>query len=383
MDIHLTDEQKMIQKLVRNFAEKEIKDQVAQMEKGNFPSTIIKKMGELGLMGIPIPEKYGGSGMDFTSYIIAIHEISKVSAALGVILSVHTSVGTNPILYFGSEAQKERYVPKLASGEYLGAFALTEPHAGSDAANLKLRATLQGDHYLLNGSKMFITNGKEADTFITFARTGIEMGAKGISAFIIEKDTPGLSIGKNEKKMGLHGSSTVSLNFDQCKIRQDQMLGAEGEGFKIAMANLNIGRIGIAAQALGIAEGALEAAIDYTKKREQFGRPIAHHQGVAFKLADMATETEASKLLVYRAANLIQKEKKCSKEVSMAKLLAAQTARKVAIEAVQLFGGYGYTEEYPVERFFRDAKVTEIYEGTNEIQRIVVGKNLLKIDRER
>lgn len=378
MNIHFTEEQLMIQKMVRDFAEKEIKPQVNEMEKGNFPASIIKKMGELGLMGIPIPQQYGGSGLDLTSYIIAIHEISKVSAALGVILSVHTSVGTNPILYFGNDEQKNRYLPKLATGKYLGAFALTEPQAGSDAANLKLRATLQKDHYILNGSKLFITNGKEADTFITFARTQDSVGSKGISAFIIEKDNPGFSVGKSEKKMGLHGSSTVSLNFDQCKVRKDQLLGNEGEGYKIAMANLNVGRIGIAAQALGIAEAAMEAALNYTKERVQFGKPVAHHQGVAFKLADMATEIEASKLLVYHAAHLIQKDKMCNKEVSMAKLFTAQTARKVAIEAVQLFGGYGYTEDYSVERFFRDAKVTEIYEGTNEIQRMVISKNLLK-----
>lgn len=378
MDIHLTDEQKMIQNLVKDFAEKEIKPQIEQMEKGIFPAEIIRKMGELGLMGIPIPEKYGGSGMDFTSYIIAIHEISKVSATIGVILSVHTSVGTNPILYFGNDEQKQYYLPKLASGQYLGAFALTEPQAGSDAANIKLRAREQDGDYILNGSKIFITNGKEADTFITFARTSEVAGSKGISAFIVEKTNPGLQIGKSEKKMGLHGSSTVSLNFDQCKVRKDQLLGKEGEGYKIAMANLNIGRIGIAAQALGIAEGALEHAVLYAKDREQFGKPISHNQGIAFKLADMATEVEAAKLLVYQAANLIQQNRACAKEVSMAKLFAAQTARKVAIEAVQIFGGYGYTEDYPVERYFRDAKITEIYEGTNEIQRIVVAKNLLQ-----
>src|SRR5690625_2823145 len=243
MNIHYTDEQQMIQKMVQQFAQEEIKQEVDGMEKGKFPEKSIKKMGELGLMGIPIPEKYGGSGMDFTSYIIAIHEISKVSATVGVILSVHTSVGTNPIFYFGTEAQKNYYLPKLATGEYLGAFALTEPQAGSDAANLKMRANQEDDYYILNGSKSFTTNGKEADTFITFARTGNTVGKEGISAFIVEKDNPGLSIGKNENKMGLHGSSTVSLNFDRCVVRKDQLLGKEGEGFKIAMANLNIGRI--------------------------------------------------------------------------------------------------------------------------------------------
>src|SRR5699024_2293628 len=342
MNSHFTEEQRMIQKLVRDFAQHEIKPEIERMEQGKYPEKIIRKMGELGLMGIPIPEKYGGGGMDFTSYIIAIHEISKVSAAIGVILSVHTSVGTNPILYFGNEEQKERYLPKLATGQYLGAFALTEPQAGSDAANLQLRATKADGHYLLNGSKIFITNGKEADTFVTFARTGDTSGPKGISAFVVERDNPGLFIGKSENKMGLYGSSTVSLNFEQCEVSKDQLLGNEGEGYKIALSNLNIGRIGIAAQALGIAEGAFDYAVAYAKEREQFGKPISNHQGISFKLADMATDLEAAKLLVYRAANLIQKDKTCAKEVSMAKLFAAKTARKIAIEAVQIYGGYGY-----------------------------------------
>lgn len=374
MDIHLTDEQKMMQKLIRDFAREEIEQEVENMEAHQFPSELIKKMGKLGLMGIPIPESLGGSGMDFTSYIIAIHEISKVSPALGVILSVHTSVGTNPIVDFGTKRQKEYYVPKLASGSYLGAFALTEPNAGSDAASLKTRVTKEQDHYVLQGSKMFITNGLEADTFITFAR----LEDKGICAFIVEKDTDGLTIGKNEQKMGLHGTSTVTLNFDRCKISHEQLLGEEGAGFKIAMSNLNVGRIGIAAQALGIAEGALQHAIEYAKEREQFGKPISHHQGISFKIADMATKVDAAKLLVYQAADYIQHDIPCIKEVSMAKLFAAQTAVKVSIEAVQILGGYGYTEDYPVERYFRDAKVTEIYEGTNEIQRMVISKNILQ-----
>ncbi len=373
VDLHVTDEQKMMQKLVRDFAQEEIQPEVTRMEQHHFPKRVIQKMGELGLMGIPIPTKYGGSGMDFTSYIIAIHEMSKVSAAIGVILSVHTSVGTNPIFYFGTEEQKEYYLPKLASGEYLGAFALTESQAGSDAGSIKMRATKDGTDYILNGSKIFITNGLEADTFITFAR----LDDVGVCAFIVEKDTPGLSIGKNEKKMGLRGTSTVTLNFDKCRISYNQLLGEEGKGFNIAMANLNIGRIGIAAQALGIAEGALDYAIAYAKEREQFGKAISQHQAITFKIADMKTKVEAAKLLVYRAADYIHREIPCRKEVSMAKLLAAQTAREVSIEAVQIFGGYGYTEDYPVERYFRDAKVTEIYEGTNEIQKIVISKNML------
>ncbi|HLR81328.1 MAG TPA: acyl-CoA dehydrogenase [Bacillota bacterium] len=379
MNLQFTEEQEMMRKMVRDFAQEEVSKEVERMEEeGRFPRELIQKMGSLGLMGIPIPEEYGGSGMDFTSYIIAINELAKVSATLGVILSVHTSVGTNPILYFGNEEQKRHYIPKLASGEYLGAFALTEPSAGSDAASINTRAVKEGDHYVLNGSKIFITNGGEADTYITFARTSEEKGSKGVSAFIVEKDTPGLVIGANEKKMGLHGSPTVELSFDQCRVPATQLLGEEGQGFKIAMSNLNVGRIGIAAQSLGIGEAALEHSIAYAKEREQFGKPIAHLQGISFKLADMATQVEAARLLTYRAASLVQQGLPCSKEASMAKMFASQTAREAAIEAVQVYGGYGYTEDYPVERLFRDSKVTEIYEGTNEIQRIVIGKQLLR-----
>ena len=376
MNLRFTEEQEMMRRMVRDFAEKEVAPFIEKMEGGEFPHDILKKMGELGLMGIPIPEQYGGSGMDFTSYIIAIHELSKVSATVGVILSVHTSVGTNPILYYGNEAQKQKYVPKLASGEYLGAFCLTEPSAGSDAASLKTRAVKSGDDYILNGSKVFITNGGEADTYIVFASTNPDLGSKGISAFIVDKNTPGLVIGKDEQKMGLHGSRTVQLTFEDMKVPSENLLGEEGQGFKIALGNLDVGRIGIAAQALGIAEAALEAATDYAKERRQFGKPIASHQGVGFKLADMATAVEAAKLLIYRAAQLRQHGKKCGKEASMAKLFASKTAVDVTIEAIQVFGGYGYTEDYPVERYFRDAKVTEIYEGTSEIQRLVISKQL-------
>lgn len=378
MNLQFTEEQLMMKKMVQDFAQNEIAPFVEKMEEGEFPRSILKKMGELGLMGIPIDEKYGGAGMDFTSYIIAIHEISKVSAAVGVILSVHTSVGTNPILYFGTEEQKKKYVPKLATGEYLGAFGLTEPQAGSDASALKTRAVRDGDYYIINGSKIFITNGGEADTYIVFAVTNPEKGKHGISAFIVEKDTPGFIVGKDEKKMGLHGSRTVQLTFEEMKIPVEQRLGEEGEGFKIAMANLDVGRIGIAAQALGIAEAAFEKANQYAKERHQFGKPIVSNQGVAFKLADMATAIEASKLLIYRAASLREQGKACGMEASMAKLFASRTAVEVTTEAIQIFGGYGYTKEYPVERYFRDAKITEIYEGTSEIQKIVISRNLLK-----
>ena len=377
MELRFTEEQEMIRDMVRDFAKIEIEPFIERMEEGQFPREILKKMGELGLMGTTAPESLGGSEMDFTSYIIAINELSKVSAVIGVILSVHTSVGTNPILYFGNEAQKQKYVPKLASGEYLGAFCLTEPNAGSDAGALKTRAVKDGDNYVINGSKVFITNGGEAEVYIVFASTDLEKGSRGISAFIVEKDTPGLIIGKDEHKMGLHGSRTVQLTFENMVVPAANLLGVEGEGFKIAMANLDVGRIGIAAQALGTAEAALEAATNYAKERIQFGKPIIANQGVGFKLADMATAVEAARLLVYRAADLRSKGLPCGKEASMAKLFASKTAMDVAIDAVQIFGGYGYTKDYPVERYFRDAKVMEIYEGTSEIQRLVIGKHLM------
>ncbi|MEV5116057.1 acyl-CoA dehydrogenase [Peribacillus frigoritolerans] len=378
MEFKFTEEHEMMRKMVSSFAENEITPHIEAMETGVFPKTILQKMGELGLMGIPISEEYGGAGMDFMSYIIAINEISKVSPTLGVILSVHTSVGTNPIVYFGTEEQKRKYVPKLAAGKNLGAFCLTEQSSGSDAASLKSKAVAvkEGGQYRINGSKVFITNGGEADVFIVFASTDPQKGSKGISAFIVEKGTTGLIIGKDERKMGLHGSSTVQVTFEDMKVPAANLLGKEGEGFKIAMANLDAGRIGIAAQALGIAEGAMEHAVRYAKSREQFGKPIAEQQGIGFKLAEMATSIEASRLLVYRAAYLRSQGLNCGKEAAMAKLFASRTAVEVAIEAVQVFGGYGYTTDYPVERYFRDAKVTEIYEGTSEIQRMVISKNL-------
>ncbi|GKV69125.1 acyl-CoA dehydrogenase [Sporosarcina sp. NCCP-2716] len=378
MDFQFTEEQQMMRKLVKDFAKAEIEPFIPNLEADEFPTEILKKMGELGLMGITMPEQYGGAGMDFISYISAIHELSKVHATVGVILSVHTSVGQNPILYFGTEEQKQRYLPKMAAGEWLGAFCLTEPSAGSDAGSLKTRAVKKDGGYSLSGSKVFITNGGEADVYIVFAATDPSKGTYGISAFIVDGDTPGLIIGKNEEKMGMHGSRTVQLTFEDMFVPDENLLGAEGEGFKIAMANLDVGRIGIAAQALGIAEAAVEAATDYAKERVQFGKPIAANQGIGFKLADMATAAEAARLLVYRAAQLRAEGKSCAKEASMAKLFASQAAMDNAIEAVQVFGGYGYTKDYPAERLFRDAKVTQIYEGTSEIQRIVISKHLTK-----
>ncbi len=374
--IFFTSEQHMIKKMVADFSEKEVAAAVPNMEKGEFPRGLLKQMADLGLMGIPVPQAYGGGGLDFVSYMIAIHEISKVSPALGVILSVHTSVGTNPIVVFGTEDQKQKYVKKLATGEYLGAFCLTEPSAGSDAASLKTKAERKGDHYLLNGSKLFITNGGEADTYIVFAKTNPERRSRGMSAFIVEKTMKGFSVGKDEHKMGLHGSRTVQLHFENMQVPVENRLGEEGEGFRIAMANLNAGRIGIAAQAVGIAEGALTAAKNYANERYQFGKPILSQQGIAFKLADMETAVESAKLLMYRAAFLYEQKLPCKKEASMAKLFASQTAMNVAIDAIQVLGGYGYMKDYPVERYFRDAKVCEIYEGTSEIQRIVISSQL-------
>ncbi|GIO01471.1 acyl-CoA dehydrogenase [Brevibacillus laterosporus] len=378
MELHFTEEQLMMRKMVSDFAKKEIAPFVAHMEETEeFPRPLLTKMAQLGLMGIPIPEEWGGSDSDFISYVITINEISKISATIGVIISVHSSVGTTPILYYGNEEQKKKYVPKLASGEYLGAFALTEPQAGSDAARIRTSAIRQGDHYVLNGSKIFITNGGEADTYITFAVTDAAQGTRGISAFIVEKNTSGFTVGKKEKKMGLHGSNTTELIFENAMVPIENLLGEEGRGFAIALSNLDVGRIGIAAQALGIAEAALEYSIQYARERKQFGSPIGNQQAVAFKLADMATQVEAARLLVYRAAFLRQEGQPCGLEASVAKKFASDVAMKVAIEAVQIFGGYGYTREYPVERLFRDAKITQIYEGTSEIQQLVISKHLL------
>src|SRR5690625_3152980 len=324
MHICLSKEQEKMRNLIRDFAKEEVAPEVERMENTKrFPRELVEKMGSLGLMEIPIPKKYGGQGHDYTTYMIAIHELSKVSAALGVILSVHTSVGTNPILSFGNEAQKKRYIPKLASGTYVGAFALTEPSAGSDAGNLKTTAKKVDGHYILNGTKSFITNGAEADSIITFARTSHEGGTEGISAFIVEKDSPGLVIGKRERKMGLHGSNTVEVGFDQCVIPETQLLGREGQGFQIAMANLNVGRIGIAAQALGIGEASCDYAAKYVNDQKQMNHPI-----IISKLTQMTTEIEAAKLLTYHAAARIERNQLCRKEVSMAKMYASKIAVK-------------------------------------------------------
>ncbi|MCY0894921.1 MAG: acyl-CoA dehydrogenase [Alicyclobacillaceae bacterium] len=377
MDFEFTAEQRDMQQLVRQFARDVIVPRAAEIdERDEFPRDIVKEMAKLGILGLPIPEAWGGVGADFVSYILAIEEISYASAALGVVLAVHTSVGTFPILYFGSEEQKRNYVPKLASGEFLGAFALTEPGAGSDASSIRTRAVRDGDTYVLNGSKVFITNGGEADVYCVFAVTNPAEGSHGVTAFLVDRDTPGFQIGRKERKMGLHGSSTAELLFEDARIPMDNRLGAEGEGFTIAMRMLDTGRIGIAAQAQGIMRAAFDAANRYVRNRRQFGKDLFQFQSVQFTLADMATKIEASHWLIYNAAFRKMRDLPCAKEASMAKLFASDAAMQITTDAVQLFGGYGYMADYHVERFMRDAKVTQIYEGSNQIQRIVISRHI-------
>lgn len=378
MDFVLSKEHQMARTLFKEFAETEVKPLAQEVdETERFPQETVDKMKKLGFMGIPIPKEYGGQGCDTLTYVICVEELSKVCGTTGVIVSAHTSLGSDPIKNFGTPEQKEKYLRKLASGEYLGAFALTEPNAGTDSSAQQSKAVLEGDHYILNGSKIFITNGGKADTYVVFAMTDRSKGTKGISGFIIEKGFPGFSIGTKEKKMGIRGSSTTELIFENCIVPKENLLGAEGKGFGIAMQTLDGGRIGIAAQALGIAEGAYEETIKYVKERKQFGRPLAKFQNTQFQIADMATKIKAAQLLVYRAAMAKDAQKRFSEEAAMAKLYAAEVAMEVTTKAVQLHGGYGYTREYPVERMMRDAKITEIYEGTSEVQRMVISSNEL------
>jgi len=377
VEFDFTPEQKAIQTLTRTFARDVIQPAAPIIDDTDtFPRDVIKQMAELGLMGLPIPEEWGGVGADFVSYINAIEEISYASAAVGVILAVHTSVGTFPILYFGTEAQKQKYLPKLASGAWLGAFALTEPNAGSDASSIRTRAIRDGNDYVLNGSKVFITNGGEADLYCVFAVTNPDLGTRGVSAFLVERDLVGFTIGKKEKKMGLHGSVTAELLFEDVRVPVDNRLGQEGDGFTIAMRLLDGGRIGIAAQAQGIGRAAFDAANDYVRTRQQFGHELFKFQGIQFMLADMATRLEAAHWLIYNAATRKEKGLPCSKEASMAKVFSSDTAMQVTTDAVQLLGGYGYIKDYQVERFMRDAKVTQIYEGSNQIQRVVIARHL-------
>ncbi|WP_371367853.1 Acyl-CoA dehydrogenase [Sporomusa rhizae] len=375
----LNEEQLAIQKLVREFAEKEIAPKAAHYDHTEeFPWDNIRQLADMGLMGVPIDEKYEGTGLDAMSYMITIEEISKACAATGAIVAIHTSAGSVPLELFGTEEQKEKYLPDLASGRKIGAFALTEPNAGSDAAKVSTTAILDGNEYILNGAKCFISNGGAADTYLVFATVDKSKGLKGITGFIVEKGTPGFSIGKKEEKMGIRASATAELIFNNCRIPKENLLGKEGEGFKIAMITLDGARIGIGAQAVGIAQGAYQEALRYSKVREQFGKPIAANQAIAFKLADMAIQIEAARQLVYHAAGLKDAGQSYGKEAAMAKTFASDMAVKVALEAVQIMGGYGYSREYPVERMLRDSKITQIYEGTNEIQRIVIAGHILR-----
>lgn len=379
MNFELTSEQKLVQQMVREFAQNEVKPIAAEIDvTEEFPMENVKKMAELGMMGIPFSTQFGGSGGDTLSYILTVEELSKVCGTTGVIVSAHTSLCAGVLDQFGNPAQKAKYLPDLATGRKIGAFGLTEPGAGTDAAGQQTTAKLDGDNYILNGSKIFITNGGVAETFIVFAMTDKSKGTKGISCFIVEKSFPGFSIGKKEDKMGIRASSTTELIFENCIVPKENLIGQEGRGFGIAMKTLDGGRIGIAAQALGIAGGALDEAVKYMKERKQFGRSIAAFQGLQWMVADMDVKIEAAKHLVYKAAWLKDQGKPYSVEAARAKLYASEVAMEVTTKAVQLFGGYGYTKEYPVERMMRDAKITEIYEGTSEVQRMVISGSVLK-----
>lgn len=379
MNFELNNEQSMAREMFAAFAEKEVKPLAHEIdEEERFPAETVEKMKKYGFFGIPYPKELGGQGCDVLTYIMCVEELSKVCGTTGVIVSAHTSLCADPIYKYGTKEQKEKYLVPLASGKKIGAFGLTEPGAGTDASGQQTKAVLEGDNYILNGSKIFITNGGVADIYVVFAMTDKSKGVKGITAFIVEKDFPGFSIGKKEKKMGIRGSATTELVFENCIVPKENMLGQEGKGFTVAMTTLDGGRIGIAAQALGIAEGALDETVKYVKERKQFGRSIAAFQNTQFRLADMKAKIDASKLLVYRAAVLKQAGAKFSTEAAIAKLYAAETAMEVTTQCVQLFGGYGYTREYPIERMMRDAKITEIYEGTSEVQRMVISNALLK-----
>ena len=370
----------LFETMVKDFAETEVKPLAHEIdEQERFPAETVEKMAEIGLLGINVPQELGGAGGDMKMYITAVEQISKACATTGVVLSAHTSLCVAPIMEYGTEEQRKKYIPKLASGEWLGAFGLTEPNAGTDAKNQQTIAVENGDHYVINGTKIFITNGGKADVYVIFAMTDKSLGLKGITAFIVEASTPGFSIGKKELKMGIRGSSTCELVFENMCVPKTNILGRIGEGYKIAMKTLDGGRIGIAAQALGIAEGALEETIKYVKERKQFGMAISRQQNTQFVIADLATKVQAAKMLVFAAAEAKQKKAPdLSVKAAMAKLYASETAMEVTSKAVQLHGGYGYTREYPVERMMRDAKITEIYEGTSEVQRMVISGSLLR-----
>ena len=379
MDLNFTEEQLAVRDAAREFAEFELAPGVIERdEKELFPSEQIKKMGEMGFLGMMVNPAYGGGGMDTISYVLAMEEIAKIDASAAVVMSVNNSLVCWGIEKFGTEEQKQKYLVPLASGEVIGAFCLSEPEAGSDATSQRTTAEDKGDHYLINGTKNWITNGNSASVYIVFAQTDRSKGHHGINTVILEKGMPGFTIGKKEKKLGIRGSDTHSLMFTDVKVPKENRIGEDGFGFKLAMSVLNGGRIGIAAQALGIAQGAFDLALKYSKERKAFGVEISKHQAIQFKLTDMATNIEASRLLVMQAAILKDQKKDFTKESAMAKLFASQTAMDVTVEAVQIHGGYGYVQEYHVERLMRDAKITQIYEGTSEIQKIVISRELLK-----
>ena len=377
--MELTQEQQMVRQMVRDFAVKEIEPMAAEIdEREEFPWETIKKMAELGLLGIPFPEKYGGAGMDNICYAIAVEEVARVCGSTAITLAAHISLAAAPIYLFGTEEQKQRYLVPLARGEILGAFGLTEPQAGSDAAAIKTSAVLKGDHYVLNGTKCFITNAGVAQVLLISAKTDPSAGHRGISSFIVEKGFEGLKIGKRENKLGLRGSDTSEIIMEDCIVPKENLLGKEGEGFKQALITLDGGRISIGAMAVGIAQGALDKSIQYAKERVQFGQPIANFQAIQWMLADMATEIHAARLMVYEAARLEEAGVRFTKEAAMAKLFASEVAMRATTKAIQIHGGYGYCKDYPVERYFRDAKLTEIGEGTSEIQRLVIARELLR-----
>lgn len=375
----LTEEQRLLQATVREFAQKTLEPTVLERDAAQtWDRSLYDQAAALGLSGLYFPEEYGGSGADPLSYILAVEEVSRVDDGLGIALSVSVSLCSNPINDFGTPEQKAKYLAPLAKGEKLGAFGLTEPNAGSDAARQQSTARLEGDHYVLNGSKIFITNGSSAEIYVVFAMTDQAAGTRGITAFILEKDMPGFTFGKKENKLGIRTSMTRELLFNDVHVPIENRLGEEGQGFKIAMASLDGGRIGVAAQAVGIAQGAYEHALAYAKERVQFGAPIAKNQIIAFKLADMATKIDAARLLTYRAAALEGAGQRFSKEAAMAKYFASDIAQEVTTEAIQIYGGYGFSEDYPVARYFRNARITQIYEGTNEMQRVVVSSSILR-----
>jgi len=381
MDFKLTEEQEMLKDMCRKFAENELKPKAEEYDRSHeFPWEHVNKLKEMGLMGVVYPEEYNGSAMDYISYAIAVEELSRGCASTGVIVSAHNSLCLSPIYYFGTEEQKKKYLPKLCSGEWIGCFGITEPNAGSDAAGTMATAEFKDGKWIINGTKNFITNGGVADIAVITAVTEKGIGHKGLSFFIVEKGTPGFSVGKSEDKLGICASSTTELVFDNCALSEENLLGKLGEGFKIAMHTLDGGRVGIAAQALGIAQAALDEAVTYAKERKQFNQPLAKFQAIQWMMADMATEIEAARLLVYQAANYMNtgERQKYSKYAAMAKLYASEASHRVTHKAIQIFGGYGYTKDYPVERFYRDARITEIYEGTSEIQRLVIASSLIR-----